>query len=256
MTIVKLKTRTEVEDAVANQDHETRKYVKMMGDAPYIRAMGYKPNILRNMALSSKHGNPTRHLPRKVKEMIASTISMLNGCKYCVTSHTGLLKGVYGLDDEEVVELAAVVRHINGLNFLEKAAQSELFKPLDASTTVIYEEIRREFGTLPEFLKLVSADAELLSIIWDREKVTMHEGKLERWVKELIALYISVTNGCYENARIRMTNSEKLKVRKEAVIEGLWVAERFNKNTKITEGLLLETSPEELLVLRKFKDQL
>ncbi len=256
MSIVRLRSRREVEDAVAKLDIETKNYAKMLGGAPYIQAISYKPGILRNTALASKHGNPTRELPRKVKEMIASSISMLNGCKYCITSHTGLLKGVYNVSDEELVELAAVVGHINGLNFLEKTAESNLFQLKDIQGDEMEEEVRGEYGEFPKFLKLASHDRELLTILWNREKVTIQEGKIERWIKELIALCVSLSNSCYENARIRLKILNNLEVKPESVFEALWVSERFSKNTKITEGLLLENSPDELLVIKDRKDQL
>ena len=180
---------------------------------------------------------------------------MLNGCRYCIASHTGLLKGVYNFSDEEFVELAAVVGHVNGLSFLEKATFSELFEVPNSSNETL-REVEKELGYVPNFFRLVANDPKLLSIIWEREKVTMLDGRIERWIKELVALCISLSNSCYENATLRMNNLKKLNISKDAILEGLWVAERFEKNTKITEGLLLETSPDELHVIKNRNDQL
>ncbi|MDG6908546.1 MAG: carboxymuconolactone decarboxylase family protein [Nitrososphaerota archaeon] len=256
MPIVNVLSREELEKLFQNKDSETYQYVKMLSDAPYVRALGHKPKILENMALSSKHGNPTRLLPRKVKEMIASAISMFNNCEYCITSHTGILKGLYRLTDEELVELACVVGHINGLDFLEKTASLGLILSSECVDEGLLSEVRDDFGEIPGFMKMLCHDPELFRIIWDREKVTMQEGKIDRGVKDLIAFYISASNSCTDNARVRLRRVEQSGIKIEAVLEGISVAERFHKNTKITSGLLLETTTDELLVMREHKDQL
>ena len=228
--------------------------MKILGDASYVRALSHKPNILRNTSMAARHGNESEFLSRKVKEMIASSISMFNGCEYCVTSHVGFLKDEYEFTDEETVEIAAVVGHVTGLDLLEKAARTGLFQSSNdlPSSNEILLEIKNNFEhKVPSSFMLASRDGELLAILWNREKVTMQEGKIEKWVKELIALYISISDSCLENAEIRLKQAERLGVKKEAILEGLWVAERFSKNSKIIEGLLLEPNQEESHTLSK-----
>lgn len=62
----------------------------------------------------------------------------------------------------------------------------------------IYEEIRMAFGMVPNFFKAQAAvDPEWLELNWRREQVIMlADGALDRKTKELLALAVSLVNGC------------------------------------------------------------
>lgn len=62
----------------------------------------------------------------------------------------------------------------------------------------VYEEIRAAFGMVPNFFKAQgSVDPEWLALNWQREKLIMlAEGALDRKTKELLAMAISLVNGC------------------------------------------------------------
>jgi AhpD family alkylhydroperoxidase len=49
------------------------------------------------------------------KAIIALTVSTMNGCAYCITVYTGAVRK-YGLDDDGITEVAAVIDLFNGLN--------------------------------------------------------------------------------------------------------------------------------------------
>jgi uncharacterized peroxidase-related enzyme len=51
------------------------------------------------------------------KEIIAVTVSAVNGCDYCLWIHTAAVKKL-GLDDEAIIELMAVVDIFSGFNKL------------------------------------------------------------------------------------------------------------------------------------------
>ncbi len=62
----------------------------------------------------------------------------------------------------------------------------------------IYQEIEEAFGMVPNFFKAQAAvDPEWLEMNWQREKkIMIEEGTLDRKTKELIAMTVSLVNGC------------------------------------------------------------
>ena len=62
----------------------------------------------------------------------------------------------------------------------------------------IYKEIEEAFGMVPNFFKAQAAvDPEWLELNWQREKkIMIEEGSLDRKTKELIAMTVSLVNGC------------------------------------------------------------
>ena len=77
---------------------------------------------------------------------------------------------------------------------------SALLSEEDATGKVkeVYDEIRTAFGMVPNFFKAQAAvDPEWLAMNWQREKLIMlAEGALDRKTKELLAMAISLVNGC------------------------------------------------------------
>jgi len=59
--------------------------------------------------------NEERKLNDLTKAIIALTVSTMNGCAYCITVYTGAVRK-YGLDDDGLTEVAAVIDLFNGLN--------------------------------------------------------------------------------------------------------------------------------------------
>jgi AhpD family alkylhydroperoxidase len=60
-----------------------------------------------------------------VKEMLYVAVSVTNGCKYCINSHTAAARKK-GLTDEMLAELMAVVGMANQTNALVDGFQVEL----------------------------------------------------------------------------------------------------------------------------------
>lgn len=58
------------------------------------------------------------------KEIIALAVSVTNGCRYCINSHTAAAQK-WGLDDEKLGEVLAVVGLFNQMNKLADAYQIE-----------------------------------------------------------------------------------------------------------------------------------
>ena len=54
-------------------------------------------------------------LDDRTKDIIALTVSTMNGCRYCIEVYTSAVRK-YGLDDDGLTEVAAVIDVFNGLN--------------------------------------------------------------------------------------------------------------------------------------------
>jgi len=77
---------------------------------------------------------------------------------------------------------------------------SKLLQPQDAvgKAKELYSEIEEAFGMVPNFFKAQGAvDPEWLALNWQREKeIMLKDSALDRKTKELIALAVSLVNGC------------------------------------------------------------
>jgi uncharacterized peroxidase-related enzyme len=62
----------------------------------------------------------------------------------------------------------------------------------------VYGEIHASFGMVPNFFKAQAAvDPEWLELNWQREKkIMIEESALDRKTKELLAMVVSLVNGC------------------------------------------------------------
>ena len=62
----------------------------------------------------------------------------------------------------------------------------------------VFDDIKatRKVADVNNFWKYLAADAALLRRTWETQKAVLAPGALDRLVKELIYLVVSVTNGC------------------------------------------------------------
>lgn len=88
------------------------------------RAMAHNPSYLKASWEKVKIVMGPGHLDRKTKEMIAVAVSAINGCDYCVHSHTTTLRAL-GVSDAAIVELMSVVDLFSGFNKLLEGLQVE-----------------------------------------------------------------------------------------------------------------------------------
>jgi AhpD family alkylhydroperoxidase len=188
---------------------------------------------------------PSRKLRRQLKETIAVAVSMTNGCDYCIRAHTRVLKNMFKVSDADIVEIAAATAHVNGLVTFEKAMLIDrdgvkgLFQPKEVEAESLLREVQDMLGSVPLYYRVLANHPDYLKIIWEREKATMLEGKLDRCAKEFIALAVSATRGAEYSIRFHTEQLTLLGVTKEELFEAIMVIEIFNKNNKFTEGLLL-----------------
>lgn len=62
----------------------------------------------------------------------------------------------------------------------------------------MFADIRRLFGLpfVPNLFKFMAHNPAYLKAIWERVKVIMGPGRIDRKTKEMIAVAVSATNGC------------------------------------------------------------
>ena len=89
------------------------------------KAIAVQPDLLRRTWEGVKGVMTPGALDPLTKEMIYVAISVTNGCKYCINSHTAGARKK-GMTDEMLAELMAVVGMANQTNTLVTGFQVEL----------------------------------------------------------------------------------------------------------------------------------
>ena len=89
------------------------------------KALAVQPELLRRTWEGVKAVTKPGALDPLVKEMLYVAVSVTNGCKYCINSHTAAARKK-GLTDEMLAELMAVVGMANQTNALVDGFQVEL----------------------------------------------------------------------------------------------------------------------------------
>jgi len=89
------------------------------------KAIAVQPELLQRTWQGVKEVTAAGALDPLVKEMLYVAISVTNGCKYCINSHTAAARKK-GLTDEMLAELMAVVGMANQTNALVNGFQVEL----------------------------------------------------------------------------------------------------------------------------------
>jgi alkylhydroperoxidase family enzyme len=69
----------------------------------------------------------------------------------------------------------------------------------DPRVRAVFEDIKatKEFDRVPNIWRALATHPEHLELCWTRLKAIMRPGKVDLLTKEIIALAVSVTNGCH-----------------------------------------------------------
>lgn len=233
--------------------HEARKRIAPSGveDLKRVRlpafsqAMAHKPDFLKSHTEEYTFVMAEGVLERRHKEALALAVSMANGCPYCITSHASLARRI-GFKDAEIVELASAVGHVTGLNAFERGCmmgpdgRTSLFPLVKREAEPLLVEIERELGLLPAYYQVMANDPEYLRIIWNREKVTLFDDRLDRIMKTLVAYAVSATNGAPYSVGVYTKILERLGIDRQHLFEALCVVNTLNRSNKFAEGLQLD----------------
>lgn len=118
---------------------------------------------------------------------------------------------------------------------------STLLNEQDATgkTKEIYDDIQRTFGMVPNFFKAQAAvDPNWLDLNWQREKqIMVAEGALDRKTKEIIAMVVSVVNGCEYCSLAHESMAMMVGASKEEINEVKKVMELFSSFNSIADSL-------------------
>ena len=89
------------------------------------KALAVQPDLLQRIWNGVKAVTAPGALDPLAKEMLYVAVSVTNGCKYCINSHTAAARKK-GMTDEMLAELMAVVGMANQTNALVDGFQVEL----------------------------------------------------------------------------------------------------------------------------------
>ena len=94
--------RSQVSDEVAHiYDH----FMKVRGNIPNMfRTVAHRPEILQTMIAHMEAVLKSGTLPTSLKELVIVRTSQMNGCEYCLASHSLLAKKL-GYSDEQIAAL-------------------------------------------------------------------------------------------------------------------------------------------------------
>lgn len=108
-------------------------------------------------------------------------------------------------------------------------------------TKEIYEDIKKTFGTLPNFFKAMGGNPDILEANWNRVKAIMTKGRLDRKTKELIALAVSATNSCNYCVNAHTAVLKQLGATDEEIVEAIAVADLFSGFNAFADGLQIDS---------------
>lgn len=107
----------------------------------------------------------------------------------------------------------------------------------------IYDEIKRTFGMpfVPNLFKAMANFPEYLEASWNRFKVIMGPGKLDRKTKEFLALAVSSVNNCDYCIHAHTAALKQLGTSNEELVEMMAVVDFFSGVNKFLDGLRVES---------------
>lgn len=107
----------------------------------------------------------------------------------------------------------------------------------------IYDEIKRTFGMpfVPNLFKAMANFPEYLEASWNRFKVIMGPGKLDRKTKEFLALAVSSVNNCEYCIHAHTAALKQLGTSNEELVEMMAVVDFFSGVNKFLDGLRVES---------------
>ena len=106
----------------------------------------------------------------------------------------------------------------------------------------IFEDIKatKKIDFVPHFWRTLAHYPPLLEQTWTRLKVVMAPGKLDALTKEMIAVAVSVTNGCAYCINSHTAAVRKLGLDDEGIGELLSVVALFNSTNALADAYQIE----------------
>jgi len=105
----------------------------------------------------------------------------------------------------------------------------------------IYDEIKKTFGVIPSLFKAMAHQPEYLEASWQKLKVVMGPGRLDRKTKEMIAVAVSAANNCEYCVNAHTAALKRLGVTDPEIVELMAVVDLFSGLNKFLDGLRIES---------------
>jgi len=112
----------------------------------------------------------------------------------------------------------------------------------DPRVRAIFEDIKatKKIDRVPNIWRALATNPEHLELCWTRLKAIMRPGKIDLLTKEIIALAVSVTNGCTYCINSHTAAVKKLGLDNEALGEVLAVVGLFNQMNCLADAYQVE----------------
>src|SRR5436190_17266118 len=106
----------------------------------------------------------------------------------------------------------------------------------------VFDDIKatKQIDRIPNIWRALATHPEHLELCWTRLKAIMKPGKLDMLTKEIIALAVSVTNGCDYCINSHTAAVQKLGLDNEGLGEVLAVVGLYNQMNKLADAYQVE----------------
>jgi len=110
-----------------------------------------------------------------------------------------------------------------------------------AEVRAVFDDIKatRKLADVNNFWKYLAADPALLKRTWETQKAVLAPGALDRLVKELIYLAVSVTNGCSYGIACHTALARKAGMTDAMFAELMAVVGMANQTNRFADGFRL-----------------
>ena len=106
----------------------------------------------------------------------------------------------------------------------------------------VFDDIKRtkEIDFVPDIWRALANNPEHLELTWNKLKGIMRPGKLDLLTKEIIALAVSITNGCEYCINSHSAAVLRLGLDREALGEIVAVTELYNGMNRVADAYQVE----------------
>ncbi|MBM3213487.1 carboxymuconolactone decarboxylase family protein [Candidatus Poribacteria bacterium] len=106
----------------------------------------------------------------------------------------------------------------------------------------VFDDIKRTRGLdrVPNIWRALATNPTHLETSWERLKLIMADGALDRRTKEIIALAVSITNGCDYCINSHTAALQRLGLTTEGLGELIAVVDLFNAMNRVAEAYQIE----------------
>ncbi len=112
----------------------------------------------------------------------------------------------------------------------------------DPKVRAVFDDIKatRNITRIPNIWRALAANPEHLEMCWQQVKTIMRPGKVDLLTKEMIAVAVSVTNGCNYCINSHLAAVQRLGLSQEGAGELLAVIGLYNQFNKLADALQIE----------------